>query len=98
MWSSSRLNAYTHGLEHTITVVDIVIPDRCPVFDTPMYNGGKFPHSMSLDKVDPGKGYVPGNVRVVSFKANRLKNNGTLDDFRRIVKYLEGLENDDHTP
>lgn len=32
-------------------------------------------NSPSLDRIDPTKGYVPGNVQVVSFLANRAKSN-----------------------
>lgn len=40
----------------------------------------------SLDKIDPSKGYVVGNVQIVSFRANTLKNSATLDELKLIVK------------
>lgn len=40
----------------------------------------------SLDKIDPNKGYVVGNVQIVSFRANTLKNSATLDELKLIVK------------
>ena len=34
----------------------------------------------SIDRIDPTKGYVSGNIHIISWRANRLKNNGSLDD------------------
>lgn len=34
------------------------------------------------------EGYVPGNVEVISFRANRIKNNGTADEHERIAQWM----------
>jgi hypothetical protein len=48
-------------------------------------------NSPSLDKFIPEKGYVEGNVAVISGLANRIKNKGNLDQVYRVYKYsLEG--------
>ena len=44
-----------------------------------------------LDRVDPNKGYTIDNVCWISGKFNLLKSNGTLDDFRKLTKYLEEM-------
>lgn len=41
-------------------------------------------HSMSIDRINPLKGYVPGNVWLISAKANRIKNNATFEEFEMI--------------
>jgi len=57
--------------EVTITLEDIPeIPDICPVLKTRMIKP-------SLDRIDSSKGYIPGNVRIISYRANMLKNNAT---------------------
>lgn len=43
----------------------------------------------SLDKIDPTKGYVEGNVQIVSFRANTLKNSATLEELKLIVANWE---------
>jgi hypothetical protein len=37
-------------------------------------------NSPSLDRIRPERGYVPGNVRVLSDRANRLKSNLTYEE------------------
>src|SRR6266481_1415047 len=43
----------------------------------------------SLDRIDPSKGYIKGNIAVISFRANRLKGNATLDEIRKVINYLK---------
>ena len=53
------------------------------------------PSQPSPDKIDPSKGYVKGNIRVISWRANNLRCNGTLEEFEALVldtKYLEKLK------
>lgn len=45
----------------------------------------------SLDKIDPQKGYVEGNVQIISFRANTLKNSATLEEMRMIVDNWEKM-------
>uniref|UniRef100_A0AB74UMJ1 Uncharacterized protein n=1 Tax=Caulobacter phage BL57 TaxID=3348355 RepID=A0AB74UMJ1_9VIRU len=49
-------------------------------------------HSPSLDRIDNALGYVPGNVVVVSWKANRLKNSGSLQDLKALLTFYESLQ------
>ena len=43
-----------------------------------MHTGNSF--SPSLDRIDSTKGYVPGNVWVISNKANRMKSNAAAEE------------------
>jgi hypothetical protein len=43
----------------------------------------------TLDKINPTKGYVPGNVQILSYRANTLKNSATLDELKLIVQNWE---------
>ena len=90
--AKSRANLY--GLEFNLSskYVLSITPDTCPVFDTPfifMGNNRITPESASLDRLNPAKGYVPGNVVVISMKANVIKNAyGSVDIFK-VAKWLE---------
>lgn len=86
---NAKARAKKEGFPFTITRADIVIPERCPVFDIPLIRSPKLTdNSPTLDKIIPELGYVPGNVAVISHKANKLKSNGLLDDFVKLVKWL----------
>lgn len=77
----------------SITEKDIPIPTHCPVLGVVLkpVGGGMHhrPDSPSVDEILPGKGYVPGNVAVISWRANSLKRDGSLEDFCKIVAWLE---------
>lgn len=89
-----RHRARKAGVEFSITAEDIPLPLVCPVLDIPLVIGtGKGLNRMdspSVDRIDNAKGYVPGNVRVISTRANLLKKDATLDELRRLVAYVEG--------
>lgn len=42
-----------------------------------------------LDRLVPSKGYVKGNVRWISRRANRIKSDATIDELKKILKYME---------
>lgn len=82
------------GLEATIRKADLIWPTHCPVLgielDYKTQNGSrKFnnPANPSLDRWDNSKGYVPGNVFVISLRANQLKNNATADELEAVAGY-----------
>lgn len=79
------------GLAWNLELFDISIPAVCPVLGIPLsYGVGKRTHnSASLDRLNPAKGYTYDNVCVISWRANDLKKNGTLDEFKKLVAYLE---------
>jgi hypothetical protein len=60
------------------------IPEFCPVFPWIRLEfrvgAERQDNSPSLDRIDNTKGYVKGNVRIVSWRANRLKGNATDEE------------------
>jgi hypothetical protein len=58
---------------------------NCYYFGTPMVFGwvdGKVHHNtLSLDKLDPSKGYIQGNVAWCCFLANTMKQDMTEEEF-----------------
>lgn len=101
----AKKRAARYGLPFALPLSAVVIPDRCPALGLPMVVGqGRLPQSPSLDRIDPAKGYVGGNCRVISDQANRLKGDLDLDalheraqfgspdfrdDYAKIAKYVE---------
>lgn len=94
MFYSARNRAVKKGLEFTITLGDIKIPEVCPVFKvpfTPLHGNGTQPHSPSLDRIDNSKGYTQDNIAVISWRANNLKGDSNLFELKQLVNYLEGI-------
>lgn len=68
-----------------------MFPSVCPVLRIPIICGGsRTDNSPSLDRFDNDKGYTPENVRVISWRANRIKNDGTIEEHEKIVSYMKG--------
>lgn len=87
--SSAKRRAKDRGLEITIDVSDIVIPDVCPILGitiiTGSNNGKQKDSSPSLDRIDNTKGYIKGNVWVISWRANKIKSNSSLEELEKMV-------------
>ena len=97
MLKTARHSALRRGIEFSISEGDLLLIDVCPVLGVAIdwthgTKGKVQPNSPSIDRFDSSKGYTPGNVRVISFRANTIKSNATLDEMKSIVKYMsEGL-------
>jgi len=95
MWRNARSRAVRKGLTFTITVDDISIPQRCPILDLPLTRNqgrrGPTEESPTLDRIDPKHGYVPGNVIVISMRANTIKSFGTPEEHFKIYRFLSQL-------
>lgn len=66
---------------------------HCPVFATPLAwscergNGSRpLPNSPSIDRIDPERGYVKGNVWIISYRANTIKSNATHEELKLVTK------------
>lgn len=88
LWESTKRSAVTRNLEHSISLNDIVIPEFCPILGIKLSASGQANNSPSVDRVNSTIGYVPGNVRVISMRANRLKDDGTIEEFEKIIQYM----------
>lgn len=77
------------GVPFTITEADIVVPEVCPILGIPLKRGvGKIADtSPSLDKIIPELGYVPGNIQVISNRANRIKHNASLAELIKVGQW-----------
>ena len=92
---SARYRAKIGGFPCTITEADIVVPTHCPILGIELVRGeGQSSEaSPTLDKINPALGYVPGNVQVISYRANSMKRDASADELRRFAKWV--LENMD---
>lgn len=84
---AARQRAKRHGIEFNLDLSDIVIPEVCPILKKPFAR--KTQYASSLDRIDPSKGYIKGNVQVISRKANVMKNDATEDELREFYNWLK---------
>jgi hypothetical protein len=86
LYCAARVRARKRGIEFTIQREDLVMPNLCPVFRVPMVPRTK--HAPSIDRKDNTKGYVPGNVFIISKRANSIKREATKEDLEALVQYV----------
>jgi hypothetical protein len=83
LWSRCKCRAASLGLAFDIEPSDLVLPEYCPYLGTPItveHGKGNLPTAASVDRVDPTKGYVKGNVQIISRKANQMKQNASKEE------------------
>ena len=90
MLYSARESAKRQGIPFDLTEEDIVIPDICPVLGLSIQksSGSRTYGSPSLDRLVPELGYVKGNVQVISWRANKLKGEGTAAEHQLIARWM----------
>jgi hypothetical protein len=85
---TKRNQAKKKGFELAITADDLVAAWNaqdgiCALTGWPMVWGqdGHHPHGVSIDRIDQKHGYVPGNIRLAGFQANRARSEWSDDEF-----------------
>lgn len=91
MVQEAKARAAKRGIPFGITADHLEMPAVCPVLgiEISMGTGARANCSPSIDRIDSRNGYVPGNVQIISWRANRLKNDATLEEMKAIVSYME---------
>ena len=93
MLYGARARSKQKDLPFNIEEIDIMIPTICPVLGIPISPGeGKpRPNSPSLDRIIPEKGYVKGNIVVISSKANTIKSDATPEEIIMVGEFYKKL-------
>jgi hypothetical protein len=82
-----KCRAHKSGVKFNLTLKDIVIPKVCPVFGVPFIKGNKL-RSTSVDRINNRKGYVKGNIQIISGLANVMKNRATPAELLRFAEWI----------
>ena len=95
---AARQRALRLGVPYEITHENIFIPEYCPILGIKLERkygtyGGQ-DSSPSLDRRIPALGYVPGNIWVISQKANAMKSNATVTELQSFAKWISTLINE----
>lgn len=93
-WDRARARAKKAGIQFSITLEDVqtIWTNICPIYQIQLKtNEGKpGPDSHSIDRIDNSKGYIPGNIAIVSMRFNSEKRNLSPELLRRMLSYMEG--------
>jgi hypothetical protein len=97
-YKSAKFRAKGKGIPFNLTIDYLlsIVTDSCPVFNTEFkFSGNKVARneSPSLDRIDPSKGYVEGNLVVISNKANNIKSAYKSTDIFKVAEWLQKIEN-----
>lgn len=86
----ARKRAKDKNLDFNIDLNDIIIPEICPLLNIPLFVSDKKlgPNSPTIDRINNNKGYVKGNVLVISAKANTAKGSLSITELELLVKNL----------
>ena len=83
LWYGAKRRAKDFAIDFNLEVSDIVIPEKCPylkcVLKVLRGKGSRW-DAPSVDRIDPSKGYVKGNIEVISRKANIMKSNASKEE------------------
>lgn len=79
-----------YNIPFDIEVSDIEIPVLCPVLKKPLVS--RTSYAPSIDRIDNSKGYVKGNIQVISKRANSMKSDATVEDLRLFAEWINTLE------
>jgi hypothetical protein len=88
-----------HDIPFDLDLWDIVVPTYCPILgheliDRVGQSKGGNRNTISVDRKDPSKGYVKGNIGIISRRANLLKSNLTIGEVRKLLSYMEAASVD----
>jgi len=91
---AAKGRAHRTGLPFNLEPEDIIFPDKCPILGIPITlkgEGNRNNNTASLDRIVPSKGYVKDNVQIISWRANRLKTDASLEELESIVNYMKKM-------
>lgn len=92
LFNIAKQRSKKKNIEFSITVEDLKVPEVCPLLGIKLdsYSDDIDVHP-SIDRIDSSKGYIKGNVWIISHKANRVKSDATADELVKIGMALKEL-------
>lgn len=90
-----KANAIRVGYDWSVSFGELSWPTHCPILGLELdyYAESRKESSPSFDRLDNTRGYEKGNVIVLSWRANRIKNDGTAEEHRKIAEFLDKRNN-----
>jgi len=90
LWKRTKDRAIKKNLEFNLLESELVIPIYCPILEIPLFIGvkGNYENSPTIDRIDNSLGYLKSNCRIISMKANTMKNNASLNELKMFYKNI----------
>jgi hypothetical protein len=91
IWSQAKRRAARNSIEFNLEKSDIIIPTHCPYLGweiTTGWGNGRVMTNASIDRIDNSKGYIKGNIQILSRQANEMKRDISIDD---LIKFAQGV-------
>ncbi len=93
LFKGKQSRAKSRGVEWDLDFDDIHWPEFCPVLGIELDYGASWQDKSarecapSFDRLDAAKGYVKGNVAIISMRANRIKNDATAEELVKVADW-----------
>ncbi len=90
MLYSAKCRAQKKGWDFNLELEDIVIPEYCPILNIKleMFNDTQSRTSPSLDRIDSKLGYTKDNIQVISWLANTMKTNASIEELKLFAHWV----------
>ena len=88
MYHNAKRRAAECNIPFDLDWKSLEIPENCPILGIKLGTHTR-ESTASLDRVIPSLGYVNSNVRIISMRANRLKNDATVEELQKILEYMK---------
>jgi len=93
IWKRLKQSAKKRGIEFDLKLTELnemSFPITCPILGIPLkWNRGQpQDNSYSFDRIDSSRGYSIDNLQILSFKANRAKNNLSIEELKKFGQYF----------
>jgi len=90
---AAKTRAIKQNVQFDITEEDFEIPELCPVLGIKIEfaNGKANDNSPSLDKIIPLKGYIKGNIAIISQRANWIKRDANIDEIEKLLNWMRNV-------
>lgn len=97
---NSKYCAKRRDIYFDLKYTDFELPEFCPILGMKLEYGsesnGNSPNHATLDRIDNSKGYIPGNVMIISRLANAMKNEASfsqlqtfIENYSYLIKYID---------
>jgi hypothetical protein len=90
----ARQRSKKYTFDFNITIDDIVIPTTCSILGIPLFWSKRkvTSNTPSIDRIDSSKGYVKGNIQIISKLANSMKQDASLDQLIQLGEWAKKIK------